>query len=513
MADQILLRVDHKKNQQLLAEWLGQRYTIISAEDASALDEPFDLALLDGTALDRLWAPLHACKAAAEPVFLPVLFLTNRQDIGMVTRHLWRSIDDIILMPIEKVELVARVEALLRARALSLELQTANRELRHKLDELQQTQASLQWSNYRFERAAEVIHGVIYDWNVPQNTVELSKSLEDVLGINGRQIKPYQDWWNGHTHPEDIDHVRQEIRAALAEGGDYSLEYRVARPSGDYVFMWDRGTVIRDDNGQANRVIGFLLDITNRKDTEAALNRLVEQERILRREAEEANQIKMNFLAMISHELRTPLTSIRGFSSTMLADDVEWNPEDLREFAQVIDEESSRMQDLVEQLLDLSRLQAGTFAVTLQTLDLAAVFDSARLQLGTLAADHQLVIDLPANLPRVRADGQRIVQVLSNLVNNAVKFSPSGSRIEIAARRNKDSVQIDISDEGPGIPGHERDRIFEAFRQLDRSRKGAGLGLAICKGIVNAHGGHIWVQPERLRGAVISFTLPVAREK
>ncbi|NJO84318.1 MAG: GAF domain-containing protein [Blastochloris sp.] len=239
--------------------------------------------------------------------------------------------------------------------------------------------------------------------------------------------------------------------------------------------------------------------------------RLYAQEQQARRAAEEADALKMQFLGMISHELRTPLASIKGFTGTLLLDDVTFPPEQQRQFLHIMEDEADRLTGLVEQLLDLSRLQAGTLRIEPVPQPVRAILDAARAQLDSLTHRHQFLIQVPDDLPFVLADSERIAQVLVNLVGNAAKFSQPGTSITLNASAHQGSVQFDVQDEGVGIPHDEHKRVFEAFRQSERKhpsqRIGAGLGLAICKGIIEAHEGRIWVQ-DQVAGTTISFVLP-----
>lgn len=241
--------------------------------------------------------------------------------------------------------------------------------------------------------------------------------------------------------------------------------------------------------------------------------RLLETESKARHEAEAANDLKLKFLAMVSHELRTPLTSIKGFATTLLADDVVWEPDKQRDFLQTINTESDKLSDLIEQLLDLSRLEAGTLRILPKKLSLNDIIASALAQLQTVTVEHQLVLDVPPDLPPIYGDAQRIAQVLTNLVGNAAKYSPANTQITISSYQTRDVIQVDVADYGQGIPPQERTRVFEAFRQLENragiQRSGAGLGLAICKGLIEAQGGKIWIQDQPGPGTVVSFTLPI----
>ncbi len=240
---------------------------------------------------------------------------------------------------------------------------------------------------------------------------------------------------------------------------------------------------------------------------------LLEKEAAARREAEQANELKLKFLAMISHELRTPLTSIKGFSTTLLAEDIEWPLAKQRDFLQTIDEESDKLGDLIEQLLDMSRMEAGILRISPRKQSLNDIFISSEAQMRAITSDHVLALYITPDLPPVSVDGQRIAQVLTNLIGNSAKYSPPQTRITVSAYPVENAIQIDVADEGIGIPVKDRQHVFEAFRQLEnkssnRSR-GAGLGLAICKGLVEAHGGKIWIQDRTEPGTVISFTLPM----
>jgi PAS domain S-box-containing protein len=243
--------------------------------------------------------------------------------------------------------------------------------------------------------------------------------------------------------------------------------------------------------------------------------RLFEAEAEARRDAEAANELKLRFLGMISHELRAPLHLIMGFADMLTMDDMEWDAAKLEEIFGIVRSESRKLNELVDQLLDASQLQAGTLSINMQDYPLSGIVEMARAEMEKFAENHQLVLDIPDDLPMVHADPLRIGQVLVNLVTNAVKYSPPSSIITVAARVEDHTVQIDISDEGDGIPPDQQATIFEVFQRLERDRKkrikGVGLGLAIVKGLVEAHGGDIWVQDRPGPGTTFSFTIPLAQ--
>jgi PAS domain S-box-containing protein len=240
---------------------------------------------------------------------------------------------------------------------------------------------------------------------------------------------------------------------------------------------------------------------------------LLEKEEESRHEAERANEIKTEFLAMISHELRTPLTSIIGFTTTLLAEDVAWKPDEQRDFIQTIQQEANRLQELIDHLLDLSRLEAGMLPISLEPHSLQEILEDALPQFNTLTSGKKLTMHLPPNLPPVYVDAKRIAQVLVNLVRNASTYAPEGTEISISASVRGGFLQVSVKDQGPGIPPAEHKIVFKAFRRgvnvENGSAQGAGLGLAICKGLVEAHGGRIWIQKKTTPGATISFTIPL----
>ena len=233
---------------------------------------------------------------------------------------------------------------------------------------------------------------------------------------------------------------------------------------------------------------------------------------------EEVERMRAEFLGVVSHELRTPLISIKGSTATVLGASPPPDPAEMLQFFRVIDDQADHMRGLIAELLDHGRIVTGTLSVSPEPADVAALVDQARSTFVSGAGRHDLDIDLPADLPRVLADRARIVQVLSNLLSNAAKYSPESSPIRIEATREGVHVAISVSDEGRGVPP---DRLPYLFRKHaaalggggERREAGAGLGLTICKGLVEAHGGRIRAESDgEGQGARFTFTVPVAGE-
>jgi two-component system sensor histidine kinase KdpD len=257
-----------------------------------------------------------------------------------------------------------------------------------------------------------------------------------------------------------------------------------------------------------------------------ALERAALQQQAIHAEAlRESNHLKDVLLGSVSHELRTPLASIQAAASSLLEPDVNWSEEEQRELLESITASAGRLNRLVSNLLDLSRLEAG---VSLPQKDwhfigevVATVLD--RLDLAGLGHDHQIQIEMPDTLPLVPMDHEQIEQVLTNLVENAMKYSPAGSDIRIQAQVNRapeegEELEVRVSDQGIGIPAGELQAIFDKFYRVQHARlpwaktrppTGTGLGLTICANIIRAHGGRIWAESQPGQGTTIHFTLPI----
>jgi two-component system phosphate regulon sensor histidine kinase PhoR len=219
-------------------------------------------------------------------------------------------------------------------------------------------------------------------------------------------------------------------------------------------------------------------------------------------------------VANVSHELKTPLTSISGYAETLLGDPAD--PETTQRFLGTILSNASRMQRLVDDLLDLSRIEAGRWQPTLTAVDLAAVARESWTALGVRAETHhvELVLDLAPHAAVIQADADAVRQILTNLMDNSLRYTPAGGRITCLSRRVADGVALSIRDNGVGITRDHLPRIFERFYRADASRSreegGTGLGLAIVKHLVEAHGGRVHAESERGSGTTVTCVFPDA---
>ncbi len=225
----------------------------------------------------------------------------------------------------------------------------------------------------------------------------------------------------------------------------------------------------------------------------------------------EIDRMKSSLIATVSHELRTPLAAIKGYATTLLADDVKWDSQSEHEFLAIISSETDHLSTLVDDLLDMSRIEAGNLQVSRTLCDLRALIQQAVLHAHPQPGERMQVI-LPPDLPPIKADAKRIEAVLRNLIENAAKYSGDDVQISVRAEASDGHLVVKVEDDGPGIPTEQSEQIFGSFYRIEngltRNTAGAGLGLAISRGFIHAHGGKIWVET-RPKGACVAFSLPL----
>ncbi len=225
----------------------------------------------------------------------------------------------------------------------------------------------------------------------------------------------------------------------------------------------------------------------------------------------EADELKSTFISIVSHELKTPVALIKGYVSTLRREDASWDPRVVDESLKVIEEEADHLGDLIEDLLDASRLQANSVSLKRTEIFLPELIERLEKRFQTQSSEHKLASEFPSDFPLVSADEKRMEQVISNLLSNAIKYSPGGEIIIEGHVNNRNAI-ICVKDEGPGIKPEDLPHIFDRFyRGPDQARKtkGAGLGLYLAKAIIEAHGGKIWVDSGSVNGARICFSIPL----
>ena len=264
------------------------------------------------------------------------------------------------------------------------------------------------------------------------------------------------------------------------------------RPDGETVTTLVNATPIRGEDREIVSVVATVQDLTP---------------------LEELERLRAEFLGMVSHELRTPLTSIKGSAATARSASVPLDPAETRQFFRIIEEQADHMRDLINNLLDLARIEAGTLSVAPEPTDIGSVIDGARDAFLSSGYRNSIDVSVAPDLPRIPLDRQRVSQVLYNLFSNASKYSSEWSAIRVTASLQDLDVAVSVADEGRGISAEQLPRLFSKFSRIDVEHgpeiEGVGLGLAICRGIMEAHGGRIWAEIDREgRGTRFTFTLP-----
>jgi len=242
-------------------------------------------------------------------------------------------------------------------------------------------------------------------------------------------------------------------------------------------------------------------------------NAHLSEERQAAQVLEEANRLKSELISTLAHEMRTPLTSIKGYSTALLMEETTFSSETQREFLQIIDEECGILQDLIHDLLESSIIDAGLLRLEPQPVRLPRLAQSVTDDIANHSQKHRFLVDFPSRFPIVDADPGRIEQVLRNLLDNAVKYSPQGGLVVVRGEVREDEVVISVADQGVGIAPEHLNRLFEKFFRVEsglgRRVVGSGLGLPIAQTIVESHGGRIWAESQLGQGTTLYFTLPL----
>ena len=304
---------------------------------------------------------------------------------------------------------------------------------------------------------------------------------------------------------DSLEDLRAVLTARLADGREVTLddlnsaetlraeEVEIFVPDGRSVRTLINATPIRSTEGKTETVVVTLQDLAG---------------------LEELERLRVEFLGMVSHELRAPLTSIKGSTATLLSAPRTLDRAELRQFIRIIDQQADHMQGLITDLLDAGRIDSGTLSVDPEPNKVADLVEQARTTFVSGGGRQPVRIDLPPDLPPVMADERRIVQVLNNLFSNAARHSPESLPIHVGAARDGIEIAISVTDEGRGVAPEALPNLFRRYADTSGGRRGAagyGLGLVICKGLVEAHGGRIRAEsPGPGLGTRVTFTLPVA---
>jgi PAS domain S-box-containing protein len=302
----------------------------------------------------------------------------------------------------------------------------------------------------------------------------------------------------------DKDVVRVSTLQTLKREKAYPCEFRILHKNGEVRWVMQMVAPVYYENREA--ILGSLMDITERKYLERKVI-----------EYEELDKMKGDILSTVSHELRTPLAAIKGYTTMMLDHRSRISPEETLENLVAINASADNLNKLVDNLLDTSWLDSGMLELKKSPSIISTLVKSWVKTASARINSHRITAVLPASLPRVNINKQRILQVLDNLLFNAVENSPPGTEIMISAVKKDRSIEIRVNDRGPVIPANELKSIFDRMYKLENreygSTKGIGLGLHICQRLIEAHGGHIMAESEPVSGTTIIFSIPIIHLK
>jgi PAS domain S-box-containing protein len=387
----------------------------------------------------------------------------------------------------------------------------------------------------------ENIHDVIMLTNPDGSISYLSPSCESVLGhkpeeLIGQKLRI--------VHPDDIELIEKNFSRAAQNKSSFSIQYQIQTKSGYTKWIYHASAPIMKDK-RVKMFLNILRDITDIKTLEielsekvamlegserAALNIMDDLQKTVKElqqsqfvieeqnvQLKKLDKIKSSFLNITSHELRTPMSAIKGYIQMMLKGNLGTINDEQKHSLEIILRNSNRLDRLIEDILDISRLESGTMKFITEKIDVTKMVKEVAETMQTSADLKRIKInaEMEIDVPELTVDKDRISQVIINLLNNAIKFSPDGSMIHIKARKEKEDVLFEVQDYGRGIPEEHHKKIFQTFYQVDSDADtkfgGAGLGLAICYGIIIAHGGRIWVESTGKpgEGSTFRFTLPV----
>jgi PAS domain S-box-containing protein len=369
-------------------------------------------------------------------------------------------------------------------------------------------------SEERFRQIAENIDAVLWIRNVRTGLLEfVSSGIDRLWGINNDELMNNQGFWLDYVHPDDRKLISETDQEKFLSG-TLDREYRIITPDGRTRWVRDRVFPISDKYGNVQRLVGFTVDTTQRKQSEEIKADLLAREQTARAQAEAANQTKDEFLAIVSHELRSPLNAMLGWARVLSGGGVD--EETQRHAVRVIEQSAEMQSRLIEDLIDSARIASGQLRIEARPVNLNPVIQSAVDTVHPTAESKGVEIrtDLDMQAGIITGDAERMQQIVSNLLSNAVKFTPKGGQVEAKLSRQDPWVTMTVRDTGRGIKADDLPFIFDRFRQAagssTRRAGGLGLGLSLVKNLVELHGGRITAESAgEGKGATFTVNLPV----
>jgi PAS domain S-box-containing protein len=376
----------------------------------------------------------------------------------------------------------------------------------------------------RLELATSAAQIGVWDWNILKNELVWDDQMFDLYGVKKEDFGGAYDAWLSGVHPEDRARCDEAVQQALRNKKPYDIEFRIQWPNGVVRNIKGDGKIAWDAEGTPLRMTGTNYDITELKRTEEALQALTAslEEKVRERTAElavardqalMATRHKSEFLANMSHELRTPLNAVIGFSEVLLERMFGELNRKQEEYLRDILGSGRHLLELINDILDLAKVESGRMELDLGTFDLPAVLNNTVMLIRERAQRHRIRVslDIDHRLGQLTADERKLKQILLNLLSNAVKFTPDEGAVLLKAVLRDEVVEISVTDTGVGIEPEFQQKIFDEFIQVGDHRgkqEGTGLGLALTKKFIELHGGRIRVQSAKGQGSTFTVTLP-----
>ncbi len=355
------------------------------------------------------------------------------------------------------------------------------------------TEVALRESETQFRSVLDNSRDVIIRFNLQTGTYEyVSPSCQALVGYTPDEfVKMDLKAAIAMVHPDDVK-ILQTAHERSLETGAANAEYRQHKKNGDWVWVSNHMSIINDGSGQPLYRDINIRDVTERK---------------------KADELKDEFLGMVSHELKTPLTVVIGAIKVAMSKGLTL--EEVQDLLKDADSGAIALSHLLDNLVELSRYQADRLRLNRSSLDIETAIAEVVKKREPNIGNHRLVWKIETGLPKVEADSTRIKHIINNLIDNAVKYSPDGTEIMISGRRENGNILVSVSDQGRGISAEDQSKLFQSFERLaetSTTQPGLGLGLLVCKRLVEAHGGKIWVESVLGKGSTFYFTMPMAMD-
>jgi PAS domain S-box-containing protein len=394
--------------------------------------------------------------------------------------------------------------------AVSSERLRAQTALRKSADELEERverrTAELRISEQRMSEAQALSHVGSFHWNIAEDRVTWTDELYRVFGQTPQEFPSTFEAYLEIVHPEDRRRINATVEEAVATARSYDHEYRIVRPDGEVRWVHGRGEAVLDETGALVGLAGFCHDITERKEVEDSLRSAYENEREVARRLRALDEMKDSLLTAVSHELRTPLTVIIGVADTLERRDIPLNADDGRYLLSRLSANARRLHKLLMDLLDLDRLNRGVLEPRPRP---TPVRDLALRILESVDMDtHRVELELDGAV--LLADPAHVERILENLLINATKHTPAGTRIWVRTEVANSGTLLIVEDAGPGVPPELRTVIFEPFRQgnTPSHAPGTGVGLSLVSRFAHLNGGRAWLEERPGGGASFRVLLP-----